>query len=98
MTPFFDRLDFASDAVFLLSVAYAMLAISLAIGVYVAARRLWRWVGRRKRQVAYADIEKFVAKMKTSTPYTGPAYWPAMDRLREMWVEREVQEKHGSST
>lgn len=93
MMPFFDRLDFASDAAFLLWVASLMLWIGLAIGAYMVARRAWRWVGRRKRRIAYSDIKELVAKMKASTPYAGPVYWPAMDRLREMWIEREERER-----
>ncbi len=48
MTPFFDRLDLASDAAFLLWAAGLMVAIGLVIGAYMVGKRAWRWVGRRK--------------------------------------------------
>ena len=84
MTPFFDRLDLAPDAVFLLWFAGLMVAIGLAIGAYMA--------GKRKGRVAYRDIEELVARIKAQPVYTGPVYWPAMDRLRELWIEREKSE------
>ena len=43
MTPFFDRLDLAPDAAFLLWVAGGMVAIGLVIGAYMAGRGVWRW-------------------------------------------------------
>ncbi len=46
MTPLFNRIDYASDAAFLLWVAGLMAAIGLAIGAYMVARRAWRWMGR----------------------------------------------------
>ncbi len=44
MTPFFDRLDLAPDAVFLLWVAGDMVGIGLVIGAYMAGKRAGRWV------------------------------------------------------
>ncbi len=98
MTPLFNRIDYASDAVFLLWFAVGMVAIGLAIGAYMVARRVWRWAGRRKRRVAYRDIEELVARIKAQPVYTGPVYWPAMDRLRKMWVEREERERDERET
>ena len=46
MTPLFDGIDYASDAVFGMWVAGLMLAISVAIGAYMVVRRAWRWVGK----------------------------------------------------
>ena len=97
MTSLFDRLDLASDAVFLLWFAVGMVAIGLAIGAYMVARRVWRWAGRRKRRVAYRDIEELVARIKAQPVYTGPVYWPAMDRLRELWIEREEKEANDAN-
>ena len=42
MTPFFDRLDLAPDAAFLLWVAGLMVAIGLVIGAYMVGRWVWR--------------------------------------------------------
>ncbi len=50
MTPLFNRIDYASDAVFLLWVAVGMAAIGVGIGAYMAGRRAWRWVGRARRR------------------------------------------------
>ena len=44
MTPLFNRIDYASDAVFLLWFAAGMVAIGLVIGAYMAARWVWRRV------------------------------------------------------
>lgn len=94
----FDRLDFASDAVFLLWFVCLMLAIGACIGVFMVAKELWWRVGRRKQRITYAHVEELMAEIKANAIYAGPAYWPAMDRLREMWVEREEKEKHGRPT
>ncbi len=102
MTPLFNRIDLAPDAVFLLWFAVGMAAIGLVIGAYMVARRAWRWVGRRlvakRRHVTYRDIEDFVDAVKNQPVYTGPVYWPAMDRLRKMWVEREERERDERET
>ncbi len=50
MTPLFNRIDYASDAVFLLWFAVGMAAIGLVIGAYMAGRRAWRWTGRARRR------------------------------------------------
>ena len=49
MTSFFDGIDLAPDAAFLLWFAVGMMAIGLAIGVYMAARWVWRRVGSARR-------------------------------------------------
>ncbi len=48
--PLFDGIDYASDAVFLLWFAVGMVAIGLAIGAYMVARRAGRWVGKARRR------------------------------------------------
>jgi len=99
MIPLFDRLDLAPDAVFLLWCALWALRIGGALVAFMATRWAWRRVGRQKRRVAYRDIEELGKIMRANSGgYAGPAYWPAMDRLRELWVEREAQENDGSPT
>ncbi len=44
MTPLFDGIDLAPDAVFLLWVAGGMVAIGVGIGAYMAGKRAGRWV------------------------------------------------------
>ncbi len=50
MTPLFDRFDLASDAAFLLWVAYIMLRFGLALSVFAAARIVWRRVVAARRR------------------------------------------------
>lgn len=91
----FDRFDALSDTAFAMWVAVRMVAIGLAISVVMVARWAWRRAGRKRRRVAYRDIERLIAVTKANAVYAGPAYWPAMDRLREMWIEREKDGTNG---
>ncbi len=75
MIHLFDRLDLAPDAMFLLWCAGLMAAIGLAIGVYMAGRRAWRWVGRRRKRLSYEYVDKVMTRIKTEAIYVGPVYW-----------------------
>ncbi len=65
MTPLFDRLDLAPDAVFLLWVAGGMVAIGVGIGAYMVGKRLWRWVAaaRRRRRIG-RRVDRLVEFLK----------------------------------
>lgn len=63
MTPFFDRLDLAPDAVFLLWCAVGMVAIGLGISAYMAGKRAWRWVGKARRRRIGRRVDRLVARL-----------------------------------
>lgn len=65
MTPLFNGIDLASDAAFLLWVAYIMLRFGLALSVFAAARIVWRWVGkaRRRRRIG-RRVDRLVKMIK----------------------------------
>ncbi len=65
MTPLFDRLDYASDAAFLLWFAVGMVAIGLVIGVYMVGKRAWRWAAaaRRRRRIS-RRVDRLVEFLK----------------------------------
>ena len=50
MTPLFNRIDYASDAAFLLWFAVGMAAIGVVIGAYMAGRWVWRRVEKARRE------------------------------------------------
>ncbi len=65
MTPFFDRLDLAPDAAFLLWCAVGMVAIGLVIGAYMVGKRAGRWVAaaRRRRRIG-RRVDRLVEFLK----------------------------------
>ncbi len=75
MIPLFDGIDLASDAEFLLWFAGGMVAIGLVIGVYMVARRVGRWVGRRRKRLSYEYVDKVMTRIKTEAIYVSPVYW-----------------------
>lgn len=65
MTPLFDGIDLASDAVFLLWFAVGLVASGLVIGAYMVGRKAWRWVGkaRRRRRIS-KRVDRLVEFLK----------------------------------
>ena len=64
MRPLFNRIDYASDAAFLLWFAVGMVAIGVVIGAYMLGRRAWRWgasiirENRKRRTRVHGRVEE----------------------------------------